>query len=62
MADGVRNETESFRGIHRIYLAGGGAEIIYPYIKRYFPRHKVSKVEEPQFVLVKAMARARARA
>ncbi|WP_420919461.1 hypothetical protein [Yersinia ruckeri] len=45
-----------------MYLAGGGAEIIYPYIKRYFPRHKVSKVEEPQFVLVKAMARARARA
>lgn len=58
LADGVRNEIESFSGMHRIYLTGGGAEIIYPYIKTYFPRHKVSKVEEPQFALVKAMVRA----
>lgn len=58
LADGVRNEIESFSGMHRIYLTGGGAEIIYPYIKKYFPRHKVSKVEEPQFALVKAMVRA----
>ncbi|MBE0151089.1 hypothetical protein FOT80_16985, partial [Serratia fonticola] len=58
LADGVRNEIESFSGMHRIYLTGGGAEIIYSYIKEYFPRHKVSKVEEPQFALVKAMVRA----
>lgn len=58
LADGVINEIESFSGMNRIYLTGGGAEIIYPYIKKYFPRHKVSKVEEPQFALIKAMVRA----
>lgn len=58
LAESVKNEIESFNGMHRIYITGGGAEIIYPYIKNYFPRHKVSKIDEPQFALVKAMARA----
>lgn len=58
LADSVRSEIESFTGMQRIYLTGGGAEIIYPYIKQYFPRHKVSKVDNPQFALVKAMVRA----
>lgn len=57
LADSVKNEIETFTGMHRIYLTGGGAEIIYPYIKQYFPRHKVSKVDDPQFALVKAIAR-----
>lgn len=57
LADSVRSEIETFTGMQRIYLTGGGAEIIYPYIKQFFPRHKVSKVDDPQFALVKAMAR-----
>lgn len=58
LADSVKNEIETFTGMQRIYLTGGGAEIIYPYIKQSFPRHKVSKVDDPQFALVKAMVKA----
>ncbi|EEZ1216351.1 plasmid stabilization protein, partial [Escherichia coli] len=36
----------------------GGAELIYPHIKQYFPNLKVNKVDEPQFALVKAMVHA----
>lgn len=57
LAESVKNEITSFTGTQRIYLTGGGAEIIYPYIKKHFPLHKVTKVEDPQFALVKAIAR-----
>ncbi|EES8674913.1 plasmid stabilization protein, partial [Escherichia coli] len=53
-----RQEISTFSGMNRIYLTGGGAELIYPHIKQYFPNLKVNKVDEPQFALVKAMVHA----
>ncbi|AHG20654.1 plasmid stabilization protein [Chania multitudinisentens RB-25] len=58
LADSVKNEIESFNGMQRIYLTGGGAEIIYPYIREHFSHHKVCKINEPQLALVKAMVKA----
>ncbi|EFJ4490872.1 plasmid stabilization protein, partial [Escherichia coli] len=58
LAESIRQEISTFSGMNRIYLTGGGAELIYPHIKQYFPNLKVSKVDEPQFALVKAMVHA----
>lgn len=58
LAESIQNEISTFSGINRIYLAGGGAELIYPFIKEKYKQYKVSKVEDPQFALVKAMVKA----
>ncbi|MCZ8858644.1 plasmid segregation protein ParM [Escherichia albertii] len=58
LAESIRQEISTFSGMNRIYLTGGGAELIYPHIKQYFPNLKVNKVDEPQFALVKAMVHA----
>lgn len=58
LADSVKNEISTFSSMNRIYLTGGGAEIIYPYIKQFFPNHRVNKVSDPQFALAKAIAKA----
>ncbi|WP_334472464.1 plasmid segregation protein ParM domain-containing protein [Arsenophonus sp. PmNCSU2021_1] len=56
LADRVISEIEKINNINRIYLTGGGAEIIYSYVNDYFKNHKVEKIFEPQLALVKAIA------
>ncbi|HAF2404723.1 TPA: plasmid stabilization protein [Salmonella enterica] len=58
LAESVQAAINDMTAVQRIYLTGGGAEIIYPYIKEHFPNHKVVKVNNPQFALVQAMAKA----
>lgn len=56
LADSVINEIATINNINRIYLTGGGAEIIYPYIKDEFSQYKPMKVDDAQLALVKAIA------
>lgn len=56
LADSVISEIQTINNLNRIYLTGGGAEIIYPYVKDYFAIKKVKKVADPQLALVKAIA------
>ncbi|QXD01251.1 plasmid segregation protein ParM domain-containing protein [Klebsiella sp. PL-2018] len=58
LAESIQNEIMTFASINRIYLAGGGAELIYPFIKEMNPQYKVQKIEDPQFALAKAMVKA----
>lgn len=48
---------QNYTGFHRIYLTGGGAELIYTYIKKHWMQlnDKVIKLETPQLALVKAL-------
>lgn len=55
LAGSVGNVIENFNGIHRIYLTGGGAELIYEDIKNTFSQQKVKKIANAQLALVTAM-------
>ena len=55
LAERVCRVIESFNGIHRIYLTGGGGELIFNEIKKRYPVRKVIKLDQAQLALVKAM-------
>lgn len=54
----IQHLEQHYRGFHRIYLAGGGAEYLYPAFKQHWStlNNKVKKLETPQLALVKALA------
>lgn len=58
LSDRVLNKLAQFKGIHRIYLTGGGAYLIYPFVVAAYPElgSKVKVLEEPQIALVRAIA------
>lgn len=58
LSESVQTTINDMTAVQRIYLTGGGAEIIYPYIKQKLSNHKVIKIDNPQFALVQAMAKA----
>ncbi|ETT06933.1 TPA: plasmid segregation protein ParM domain-containing protein [Providencia alcalifaciens] len=61
LADSVITEIATVSNINRIYLTGGGAEIVYPYIKEEFSQYKPMKVDDAQLALVKAIAQSGAK-
>lgn len=58
LSDRVINHLHSYKGINRIYMTGGGAELIYPAIKKAFPllKDKVKILPDAQLALVISIA------
>ncbi len=58
LSDRVLDKLFQFKGIHRIYLTGGGAGLIYPFVRKAYPAfgNKVKILDEPQTALVRAIA------
>lgn len=54
----IQHIEQNYRGFHRIYLTGGGAEYLYSAFKTHWHmlKNKVKKLDEPQLALVKALA------
>lgn len=54
----IQHVEQHYRGFHRIYLTGGGAEYLYPAFKTHWStlKNKVKKLDTPQLALVKALA------
>ncbi|WP_083836281.1 plasmid segregation protein ParM domain-containing protein [Serratia sp. M24T3] len=58
LGDRVLNELSDFRNVNRIWLVGGGAELIEPYVRNGWklPAGRIVLVSEPQTALVQEMA------
>lgn len=54
----IQHVEQNYLGFHRIYIAGGGAEYLYPAFKTHWRtlKNKVKKLDTPQLALVKALA------
>lgn len=54
----LQHVKENYKGFHRIYLTGGGAEYLYPDFKEHYKTlgDRVKKLDTPQLALVKALA------
>jgi plasmid segregation protein ParM len=58
LGDRVVNELSDFRNVNRVWLVGGGAELIEPYVRNGWklPSSRIVLVNEPQTALVQEMA------
>lgn len=58
LSERVIQHLQSYKGVNRIYLTGGGATLIYPAIKAAFPllKDKVKILPDAQLALVTAIA------
>lgn len=56
LAEAVAADIRRQNSVNRIILAGGGAELIYPYTVELFPNLEIIKAPDAQLALVKAMA------
>jgi plasmid segregation protein ParM len=54
----IQHVEQNYRGFHRIYLTGGGAEYLYTAFNAHWStlKTKIKKLETPQLALVKALA------
>jgi len=56
----IPNHEQNYDGntsFQRLYLTGGGAEMVYPYLKSHWGNlgNRVVKLETPQLALVKSL-------
>ncbi|QBY46254.1 plasmid segregation protein ParM (plasmid) [Arsenophonus nasoniae] len=58
LSERVIQHLQAYKGVNRIYLTGGGAELIYPAVKAAFPllKEKVSILPDAQLALVTSIA------
>lgn len=58
LAERVIQHLQAYKGVNRIYLTGGGAELIYPAVKAAFPllKEKVKILPHAQLALVTSIA------
>ncbi|WP_063657448.1 plasmid segregation protein ParM domain-containing protein [Candidatus Arsenophonus triatominarum] len=54
-AKSVVNQIEKLQKVNRIYIAGGGAELISNYVSDFFKNKKVKKLDDAQLALVKTL-------